>query len=162
MKYYDSISQGYSELYGEEQMRKASIIRDYLEISKDKILLDVGCGSAIYFGLFDCAKIGIDSSLDLLKQGMGGLFINAKAEALPFKDNSFDFVISVTAIHNFKSPLKGLEEMRRVAKQKVIISVLKSSAQFASIKEYCEKNFIIKKVLEEDKDLIFVLEINKI
>ena len=43
------------------------------------------------------------------------------AERLQYKDNSFDYVISVNFIHHAKNPLKCLKEMIRVAKNKLII-----------------------------------------
>ena len=46
------------------------------------------------------------------------------AEKLRYKDNSFDYVISVNFIHHAKNPKKCLKEMIRVTKNKLIIADL--------------------------------------
>jgi len=46
---------------------------------------------------------------------------NMNAERLKYKDNSFDYVISVNFIHHAKNPAKCLKEMIRVVKNKLII-----------------------------------------
>jgi len=46
------------------------------------------------------------------------------AERLKYKDNLFDYVISVNFIHHAKNPVKCLEEMIRVGKNKLIIADL--------------------------------------
>jgi ubiquinone/menaquinone biosynthesis C-methylase UbiE len=49
---------------------------------------------------------------------------NMNAERLQYKDNSFDYVISVNFIHHAKNPVTCLKEMVRVAKNKLIIADL--------------------------------------
>ena len=44
------------------------------------------------------------------------------AERLRYKNNSFDYVISVNFIHHAKNPVRCLKEMIRVAKNKLIIA----------------------------------------
>ena len=162
--YYDSISGGYDELYGEEQLRKAEIIARHIKPRKTENLLDVGCGSAIYFQLFDCDKLGIDPSLELLKKAneeQQGRFIQAVAENLPFKDQSFDYIISLTAVHNFSSPEKGLAEIKRVAKSRIALSILRQSQRPDEIEKTIRELFTIRKLILEDKDIIFILD-NKV
>ncbi len=91
----------------------------------------------------------------MLKQGKNAFYIQSYAENLPFKDKCFDKVISVTAIHNFKNIRKGLEEIKRVSKKDVALSILKRSTKIAEIKECIKKLFKITKKIEEDKDIIF-------
>ena len=81
--------------------------------------------------------------------------ILGNAEALPFPDQSFDVVMSITAIHNVKDTEKALQEMKRVCKGKVIISLLKKSSKYDVIKEQIEKYFKVT-ALEEEKDTIFI------
>ena len=153
MPYYDAISQGYDELHGEEQLSKLAVIKSNLEISKNARLLDVGCGTGISSG-FNCFVAGIDSSMGLLKQNKNNKKILGTAESLPFKDNSFDYVISVTAIHNFKNIRKSIEEVKRVGKKDFVFSVLRKSGKFDYIKEMIEENFRIEKIIEEHYDTI--------
>ena len=154
MPYYDAISGGYDELHGEEQLSKLSIIKSNLEISKNAMLLDVGCGTGISSG-FDCFVAGIDLSMGLLRQNKNNKKILGAAESLPFKDKSFDYVISVTAMHNFNNIKKSMEDMKRVGKVHFVFSVLKKSRKFDYIKKMIEENFKIGNVVEEEKDVIF-------
>jgi len=154
MAYYDVIAKGYNELHSEEQLNKLSIIKENIKINKNTRILDVGCGTGISSG-FECFAAGIDSSIGLLRQNKNNKKILGVAESLPFKDNSFDYVISITAIHNFKNIKKSIKEMKRVGKKDFVFSVLKKSGKFDYIKKMIEENFKIGKAVEEEKDVIF-------
>ena len=155
MNYYNSISESYNELHREEQLSKIRLIKDNLKIKNQDLLLDVGCGTGIFAEEFNCIKIGINPSIEMLKQGKNAFYIQAYAENLPFKDNSFDVVISVTAIHNFKNIKRGLEEIKRVSRKNVVLSILKKSAKINEIKDNIQKLFKITKTIEENQDIIF-------
>lgn len=154
MDFYNSISRGYDELYGEEQLSKLSIIKKNIKIRKGTKILDVGCGTGVSSD-FECFVVGIDPSIALLSQNNGNVKLAGTAEALPFKSGSFDYVISVTAMHNFQDIGKSIEEMKRVGKQNFVFSILKKSKKFGSIKNLLEKNFKIEKNIEEEKDVVF-------
>ena len=154
MNYYNSISDSYNKLHKQEQLSKVRLIKNNLKIKKQDFLLDVGCGTGIFAEEFKCIKVGIDPSIRLLNQGKNAFYIQACAENLPFKDDSFDFVISVTAIHNFRNIRKGLEEIKRVSKKDIILSILKRSSKINEIKDHIKELFKITKIVEEDKDLI--------
>jgi len=156
MSYYDSISDGYDELYAEEQLSKAKVIAEALNCEPDELLLDVGCGSACYFGLFDCVKVGVDPSFELVSKAGDGFFVQAAGEELPFVDDCFDFVISVTALHNFSDFRRGLSEIARVAKSRVVLSVLKRSEGFGDMREAIMAMFSVVETIDADKDLIYV------
>ena len=157
--YYDSISKGYEELHGEEQLNKARIVLDNIKPRKNQTLLDIGCGSGSFLELCKCRKIGLDPSFDLLKKARH-FIVQGKAEHLPFKDKSFDHVVSITSIHNFDDLDKAIEEIKRVAKGRVVISLLRQAKDFDNIRLKLEKNFSIEKVILEKKDAIFVLNNN--
>ena len=154
MDYYGFIANGYNELHREEQLNKLIIIKNNINIKKDKKMLDVGCGTGISSG-FECFAVGIDPSIGLLRQNKNDKKLLGAAEMLPFKSNSFDYVISVTSIHNFNNIKKSIDEMKRVGRQNFVFSVLKKSKKFNTIKNLIEKNFKIGKVIEEGKDTIF-------
>lgn len=161
MNYYDHIAQGYDELHGEEQLKKLALIKNKLDeldfkINKNTKLLDVGCGTGISTDFWDCDATGIDPSERLLKQNKKGKskLIHAKAEKIPFPDNSFDIVISVTAIQNFKDIKKGLDEIKRVGKDMFALSFLKKSEKSGKIKNLIEEKYNIIDIIEEEKDII--------
>ncbi|MBS3114871.1 class I SAM-dependent methyltransferase [Candidatus Woesearchaeota archaeon] len=153
MDYYDFIAKGYDELHREEQSNKLLIIKNNIKINKKIRILDVGCGTGISSG-FGCFVVGIDPSIGLLKQNNNKKILGV-AENLPFKNYSFDYVVSITSIHNFKNIKKSINEIKRVGKENFVFSVLKNSKRFDFIKNLIEKNFRIIKVVEEEKDSIF-------
>lgn len=153
MQYYGQISKGYEELYKEEQLNKMLIIKKHIKANKNTKILDVGCGTGISSD-FDCTVIGIDPSIELLRQNKK-IWILGNAESMPFKDNSFDYVLSVTAIHNFNGIEKSMQEIKRVGREKFVFSVLRKSNKFNYIKRLIEGNFEVEEIIEEEKDLIF-------
>ena len=114
-----------------------------------------------WFGssFFDCDCYGIDPSEDLLDQCINKdvKLIKANAENIPFDDDFFDIVISITAIHNFEDIEKGLLEMKRVGKDKFVFSILKKANQFNKIEELIEKKFKVRKKIDEGIDMIYWL-----
>ncbi len=165
MDFYKLISKGYDELYGEEQRVKHDIIKANLNIKRDDLLLDVGCGTGYPF---DCEVVGIDPSMDLLQQknaNKNSIIINnegainkiqAAAENIPFKSNIFDKVISVTSIHNFSNIKQGIKEIKRVGKKDFAFSILKKTKHFDSIENEIKSNFSIKKIIDAKQDWVFI------
>jgi SAM-dependent methyltransferase len=47
--------------------------------------------------------------------------IDARAEALPFEDDSFDAAMACVTIHHWEPPAAGLAELRRVARGPVVV-----------------------------------------
>jgi ubiquinone/menaquinone biosynthesis C-methylase UbiE len=92
-------------------------------------MLDIGCGSG--WAVYEAAKrlekksgtiaCGCDLSIGMLKKGLKAdantdraCFLSASAQALPFREDSFDVVISTVAFHHFPAPDIALGEFRRV------------------------------------------------
>ncbi len=154
MKYYNDLAQGYEELYKEEQLKKIEIIKQYIPFHEKWAVLDVGCGP--YFADLKGRVVGIDPAAKLLKIAKKKIpVVQARGESLPFKNNSFMAVVSITALQNFDDIEKGLLEMKRVAKEYVVISVLKKSPKIMMIEELMAKVFHSFKAIEEEKDIIF-------
>ena len=88
MRYYNSISMGYNQLHGEAQARKAGLIKANCPLHG--LLLDIGAGTGTTTALFPCKEcIALDPAKEMLEQFLG-LKVVARAEQLPFKENSFD------------------------------------------------------------------------
>jgi ubiquinone/menaquinone biosynthesis C-methylase UbiE len=161
--FYDEISEGYDELHMGEQLQKmveiiASLGPDVPK--KGETLLDVGCGSGISTSVWTCACTGIDPSAKLIeiakKKCPKAKFQVGNAEELPFPDNSFDVILCVTAIHNFKDLRKAIGEFKRVGKRLFVITVLRKSGNLDEIEKLIIINFKIKRIVAEEKDLIFI------
>lgn len=159
MTYYDDIAEGYEELHKEEQEKKIALIKQHFSVSKENRLLDVGCGTGLTTVPWDCKRFGVDPAKKLIERAREKDFVEYKvamAEELPYSDDSFDVVVSITAIQNFSDPLKAFEEMRRVCKGKFVLTFLKKSSKKEMLKTLIYEHFDVLLELEEDKDLIFI------
>lgn len=102
-------------------------------LTKDSKVLDVGCAKG--FMMHDFSEMipgievqGIDVSKYAIENCMPSVkdFVQvADARELPFEDNSFDLVISVTTVHNFdrEECIQALQEIERVSKKNAFITV---------------------------------------
>lgn len=119
----DYVSRFYQERYsGSGFLYHARIVTQMLDGIKfrdgrfsDKVL-DVGCGIGFVSQLYPNFDItGIDISEEMLKRNPYH-WQKASAEAIPFPDNTFDYVICRSLLHHLEVPTKGLAEMERVLK----------------------------------------------
>lgn len=107
----------------------ADAMRDHYRLRPGQRVLDVGCGKA--FLAHDLAAsvpglevYGIDISAYGLQHAMAEArprLAMAQAQALPFADKSFDFVLSINTLHNLRcydldSALREIERVGRGAK----------------------------------------------
>ncbi len=81
--------------------------------------LDLGCGTGRNLPLLDGARaVGLDPSLDALRRARrraaGIPLVQARAEALPFRDAVFDTVVSGLVLCSVADPSRALAEVRRV------------------------------------------------
>jgi ubiquinone/menaquinone biosynthesis C-methylase UbiE len=158
MQYYDVIAKAYDELHGEEQRDKLKIISRYITPKPGDRILDVGCGTGIC-SVWRCFSAGVDPSLGLLMEAKkkGKNFIQAEGERLPFKDHTFEYIISVTAVHLFRDIDKGIREIKRVGRQRFIFSVLKKSSRSEEIIRKIKALFNVRKEIKEDRDIILII-----
>ncbi len=128
------------------------LLLDLVPDWKNSRVLDVGCGTANQLLLFRekgaAFGVGVDISEDMLRfaqekiraRGAQPLFLlRARAEALPFKKNSFKRITSITALEFFREPAKAVAEMRRLDASEYLIAVLNSwslSSQWRRLKSY--------------------------
>lgn len=82
--------------------------------------LDLGCGTGRnlpYYGRIS-GVIGLDPSREALararRRSPGARLVRAKAEALPFRDGTFETVVSGLVLCSVTSPPAALAEVRRV------------------------------------------------
>ena len=160
MTYYDDIAQGYEELHKEEQEKKIQLLKKYVKVKPNEKLLDVGCGTGLTTVPWEGVRYGIDPAKKLIERAREKdkvAYKVAQAESIPFPDHFFDWVISVTAIQNFENIEKGLKEIKRVGKERFALTALKRSPKMKEIESLIRKHFKVKEMIEEDKDLIFII-----
>ncbi|MDK2908287.1 MAG: hypothetical protein PWQ87_745 [Candidatus Woesearchaeota archaeon] len=138
--YYNKIAKFYNSFRKEEQLEKALFVKSLIEPKNDETMLDVGCGTGISMSVFDCHIIGIDPSEEMLKNNPFEA-IKGYAESIPFADNSFDYVISITAAQNFKNIEKAIAEIYRVCKKKSVITIMSNSKKLPYLRKQLKKHF---------------------
>ncbi len=105
----------------------------YYSLTAESSILDVGCGKG--FMLYDFMQLipgitvaGIDISQYAISNAMEEVkpFVQVgNAKELPFEDNSFDLVISITTLHNLERNdcRNALHELERVSSNNKFITV---------------------------------------
>jgi len=100
------------------------LFKSMLPRRKFEKALDLGCGTVEFYEFFSkslgATYTGTDLSPDMLAVGQKkypkAKLVEGDAEHLPFKDASFDFVMTRGLIHHLPNPEKGIAEARRVLK----------------------------------------------
>ena len=164
-------------------------ILNQINFKKNATILDVGCGTGrglkyLYkkgqrniFGL-DLSPLMIKKAEKVL-ENKATLKI-ASVEKMPFKSNSFDYVLSTEGFHHFPDPDRAIKEMKRVLKKngRLIISDINFYFSFihwlfkkiepGHVKIYTKKEFrnlFIKnkfKIIKQERiGLLAVLSIGK-
>jgi SAM-dependent methyltransferase len=85
-------------------------------------LVNVGAGAGAYEPR-DREVIAVEPSATMRAQRPAGAVpaIAAHAEALPLADDSVDAALAVLSVHHFDDQKRGLAEMRRVARDRVVL-----------------------------------------
>lgn len=116
---YDTIGRGYS------QSRRADprIARQIVEALGDAgTVVNLGAGAGSYEPRH-LAVTAVEPSIEMIGQRPPDTapVVRAIAEQLPFADHSFDASLAVLTIHHWRDQRRGLAEMRRVARRRVVI-----------------------------------------
>lgn len=116
------------ELQGETDLNKACC-DEILKTIRNKKVLEVGCGRGYLANLLSSKNKVTACDIVLptkLKELDGPIkYVEANIEALPFKDKTFDYVVSTHTLEHVQNLQLALTELRRVAKNALIIVVPK-------------------------------------
>jgi SAM-dependent methyltransferase len=117
---YDTIGIGYTVVRREDP-RIAARIRSAL--GDARTVLNVGAGAGAYEPA-DLEVVAVEPSAVMRAQRPPGAVpaIDAAAEALPFPADSFDAAMAVLSDHHWSDHRRGLAEMRRVARRRVLFT----------------------------------------
>ena len=117
---YDKFGQSYSGQRKTDHRIEAYV---HQALGDAATILNVGAGAGSYEPQ-DKYVVAVEPSQVMRQQRkrLGRLpAIHAYADALPFDDKSFDAVMAMVTVHHWPDIGKGLKELSRVAKQKVVI-----------------------------------------
>ena len=123
--YFTRIARMIRSLLTLNRDREYVILKRMLALSTTDTVLDAGSGDGFWTVRFaeHCAHIaGLEPSRQTLRyartlhQHPNIMYVCGVAESLPFPNNTFDKVVSVSCLEHFADPLQGLREMGRVLK----------------------------------------------
>ena len=126
---FSDVSNGYDLMndimtFGLHRIWKDQLI-DLLNPKKHNIILDLATGSGDLIQKikkkFDCICLVYDTNFQMLEQAqrkkIGNYFLCGRSEEMPFKDNTFDFVVVSFGLRNFSDQQRSLKEINRILKK---------------------------------------------
>lgn len=143
-------------------------LQEHFGLGPESSVLDVGCGKG--FMMHDLAALvpgitvrGVDISEYAIENAMQDMKSHvqvADARDLPFEDNFFDVVISITTIHNHDRDncARGLREIERVSRGKsfVTLDAYRNDAERRRMEAW---NLTAKTVMHVDEWKAFFYEV---
>jgi len=141
---FDDLANSYDKWFETKLGRKIyesekKAIENLIDDGKGALALDLGIGTGLFTQILKekgYKVIGIDISLEMLKIAKERGFEVIKGDLndpLPFEDEFFDFVFSMTSIEFLKDPRKLFSETKRVLKKngKFLLITLNSLSLWA-------------------------------
>jgi SAM-dependent methyltransferase len=132
---YDSIGRGYGTYRRPDPRLAAAIARALGDAAS---VVNVGAGAGSYEPS-DRRVIAIEPSTAMIAQRPAGSapVVRASAIELPFPDASFDAALSVLSLHHWPDQARGLAELVRLARERVVLVTWDPAApQFWLVEEY--------------------------
>lgn len=116
---YDRIGVGYRALRVPDPRIEAAIARALGDAAS---VANVGAGAGSYEPR-DRRVVAIEPALTMIRQRAPGaaLVVRGSGSAIPLADACVDAALAVLTIHHWPDRARGLAEMRRVAKKRVVI-----------------------------------------
>lgn len=105
-------------LYGLLRKSRAKKIMSLAD-SYSKTVLDIGCQDTLLADLMN--KKYCVSMADLNPTSYR--VMQADIEDLPFRDNQYDIIVCQQVLEHTHNPIKAMQELKRVAKKQIIVSV---------------------------------------
>jgi ubiquinone/menaquinone biosynthesis C-methylase UbiE len=167
MRRYDLTSQMYDKRYADEQEAKYKAALENLRggINVDSAVLDVGCGTGLFFSQVAIQAnmvVGVDLSRKLLLKAkertlafQNILVLQADADHLPFRDAVFDAVFAFTILQNMPKPSETLNDLERVTKLggKVVVTGLKKAFSPDTFMDFFENTGLRTVSFVDNEDL---------
>jgi SAM-dependent methyltransferase len=116
---YDLIGRGYSDIRRPDPRIAARL---EAALGDARTILNVGAGTGSYEPVHREITAVEPSEVMIAQRPAGSApVVQARAEALPFEDDSFDAAMAIITVHHWDDPAAGLGEMARVARERVVV-----------------------------------------
>jgi ubiquinone/menaquinone biosynthesis C-methylase UbiE len=130
-EWYNTLSNSYDELYGQEQSQKYEIVFEFLGNRHFRILVDIGCGTGTFLDrahVISDHSIGIDLSPKMLKiaknkRTPNADYVLASSSSLPLKTDSSDCTVSISTAKADPNLPKFLADVERICREGSFLAV---------------------------------------
>lgn len=131
---YDTIGKGYAARRQPDPRIAAAI---HAALGDAETVLNVGAGAGSYEPA-GRAVTALEPSIEMIRQRpeSAAPAIQGVAEALPFADESFDAAMASLTVHHWSDVEAGLREMKRVARQRVVIFTFDPASPYFWLVDY--------------------------
>ena len=129
-EWYNTLSDSYDELYGEEQSRKYEKVLGFLGNRHFRVLIDIGCGTGTFLEkaheIYDHA-IGIDLSRKMLRIARRRNVANtdyvlASSNSLPIKEASSDCSVSISTAKAGSNHSAFIADLKRISRPDALLA----------------------------------------
>lgn len=119
MTLYDTIGRGYRERRRQDPRIAAHVFRALGDAAS---IVNVGAGAGSYEPR-NRKLVAVEPSMTMIRQrpAQAAPVVRASASGLPFRDATFDASLAVLTIHHWPDLARGLEELRRAARRRVVV-----------------------------------------
>lgn len=180
---YNSSSAFYDNRYRKIQERKYQIILNNYDLN-EKLILDLGCGTGLLFTYFINLKneqkdnfyfyVAIDISWNMLLEFKSKLkkfkakkefLVLADIDNLPFRENIFNTIFSLTSFQNLPNINKGVKESIRVSRDNADFkfSILKKKLDLEMLLNFLKSLTEVEEIVKREnlEDIIILGKILK-
>jgi len=183
---YDSTAHFYDDRYSKIQKEKFNLIISKFSF-EDKFLLDAGCGTGLFHDfllehfLLNSGKryriLGVDISWNMLKTFLLKLkkkekivknqvcLVLSDLENLPFREDVFHAIISLTSLQNLPNIYIGINESFRVTRNNgdIKFSILKKKLDLDEVLSHIKLQVKNLELMENDdfEDIILSFNLHK-
>ena len=116
---FDKIGLGYRDYRRPDPRLAAAITR---ALNRTDTVVNVGAGAGSYEPS-DRSVVAVEPAMTMIRQRRAGSapVVQASATELPFRDDGFAAALAVLTVHHWPDRVRGLDELGRVARQRVVV-----------------------------------------
>lgn len=148
---YDAIGAGYAARRRPDPRLAAAIVE---ALGEARSVVNVGAGAGSYEPL-DRRVVAVEPSRTMIDQRCASAapVVQASATQLPFAERSFDASLAVLTVHHWPDRARGLAELARVARGRVVVVTFDPAAsRFWLVDEYFPDVLALDRTIFPTKD----------